>query len=187
MMEAALSFVMGVVYTVITGGLLFWLTWIVCHRWLDWGAGPVSAGLIAVGVYLVVATFSAWRGVNPLAAIEYDEAYRGDSKAGLSMATGLPIVDRHGIAAAGAALIAGPANVLEAIGDVRRRLPTDRTTLDTASMILERARNELRLTDELNRRSLAVLHRLQLIKVRVVGNAMVIMPTMKGLDVVNAN
>lgn len=187
MTEATLSFVMGIVYTVLTCGLLFWLTWFFSHWWMSWrGNGPTNAGLIAVGVYLLVGTFSAWRNVDPFATIDFDPNYSGDRLGGLSMMTGLPIVDRHGIAAAGAALIAGPLNILEGIADIRRRLPTDHTTLDATATMLQQAVRNLKLTSELNGKAIMLLHRLALIKVRSEAGHPVIMLTLKGMDVVSA-
>lgn len=185
MMEVALSFVLGVVFVIVTAGFLFWITWLISYRWGGWGATPVGAGLIAVGVYLLVATLAAWRGVNPFGAIEYDENYAGSSNAGLSMMTGIPIFDRHGIAAAGAALIAGPANILDAIADIRRRLPHDRITVESAAHILEQSAREMRLDEGTDYRALWVLHRLALIKSRSIEGNVVVVATAKGFDVLN--
>lgn len=179
--EALVGGLMGVVYVVLTCGLLFWIAWFTA----GWRFGFSNAVWIGAGVaalFLVVSTIEAIRRVNPFAPLKADWNDETFSAEGLSMMTGAPIVDRRSIAGAAAALLAGPAGILEAIADFRRRLPMDERTIDSAWRMLQRSVKDLPVCDVDDGKAFDLLHRLALVKVRQINETTVLMATMRGLD-----
>src|SRR5437660_1188795 len=69
--EAALKASLGVLFTLVTYGVLFWMGWFVgvfIAGYLN--LRPWQFGAILAGLFLVVAAWSAWRRVDPLAGLE---------------------------------------------------------------------------------------------------------------------
>jgi hypothetical protein len=137
--DAGLKAFLGIVFSCITFGLLFWLGWFVglffaSYLHLDaW-----QFGLILTGLFLVVATWSAWRRVDPLAGLQP----LSDAQLLLtliSQASGslLYFSPRHSTAGAAMLLLGGPANVLEAFGIWAHRIRFNPSLIQEASHLLE--------------------------------------------------
>src|SRR6516165_667322 len=70
-LEATLKAILGIVFSFFTFGFLFWLGWVV--GWFVAGSLPLRAwhcGALLAGLFFVVALWSAWHQVDPLAGLQ---------------------------------------------------------------------------------------------------------------------
>lgn len=168
--EAVISAVLGGVFCLLTFGVLWWLAWIV--SWYAIGSDhAVFVAFAVAGLFFVVAVASAWRSVDPLENVSpmSDRQMAAQDAAGaLSLATGMPIITRHGAAGGAVVLIGGPANIFEAISLLRHRIPCDTRCARQAAEIIEHIPSqgmELKGVEPDEARAICTLSRLSFVKI----------------------
>ncbi len=180
--EAVIKSLLGIVFTAIVFGAIFGIGWFVGQ-----GAAPMVGlhawhfGAILAGIFLLVATWSAWRRVNPLAGLQRSS----DGEELLSMISravgGVPYINpRHATATAAMVLLGGPANMLQAMGAVLSRIRASRSLLDEASQLLTACRETCPIESVHEPSAALLLGRLALIKVIPDGNSSALTLTDKG-------
>jgi hypothetical protein len=166
--DALLKAGLGIVFSLLTFGFVFWTAWIVSFCYVSWlGMSAWQLAAIVTGVFFIVACWSAWRRVNPLAGL----APLTDSQrflTELSHLSGGEFVyfsPRHASAGFALILIGGPANLVEAFGIWMHRLRADAEALDQAARLLPECRDGCSSHLALRFGAGAILlHRLALIK-----------------------
>jgi len=167
-LEATIGGVLGIVYTVITFAVVFWLSWLL---------GLLLAGLlrmrtatliaaIMTGVYALTAFVAAWRRINPFADMERFTDAQWTRFTVLQFAGyGVVASPRRALAGAAALLIGGPAAILEAIGTWNHRLRAGSTVVVEAVTLLTSARDALDIDRVTSPAAGVLLQRLGLIRV----------------------
>ncbi len=183
-LEAAVEAALGLLFSAIVFGGVFWTTWLVCF-FVIFRPTPIAA--IVTGVFAAVSTISAWRRVDPyadLAPLTADEKVQEHIALGLGYVTGFPMVTRRSLSGAAAVLIGGPANLFEAWATWHHRLPTGDRLLHEAATVFQEADRGLDLRSVRDPAAVNVLHRLGLIRTEVTGrDTVTIRLTQKGQDV----
>jgi hypothetical protein len=185
--DAILKTGLGVVFSFVTFGLLFWLSWFVgffVAHYLHLQAWQFGA--ILTGLFFVVATWSAWRRVDPLAGLKP----LTDQQMLLTLigqATGAFVYFSPRRATAGAAivLIGGPANVFEAFGIWAHRIRADAELIDQAARLLALCQAELPAEEVRAPAAAFLLRRLALIKIVLRGDSAALALTDKGSAVIS--
>ena len=189
--EALLTFGVGVVSCIVTFGVIYWLSWLtftMCLRGMAYRGPWVMSGIIT-GVFFLVSVISAWRQVDPIAAAGVGFKYSTGEvmKDMVGIGLGIPIIRREGVAGAAALLIGGPANLLEVWPIWCGRLPADATLIADAERLLIASEKGVDPKTVRDPRTIALLHRLGLIKsVHQADATLLVQSTQKGLDVLAA-
>jgi hypothetical protein len=185
--DAMLKALLGIGFGVVTFGVLFWMGWFVgifvahsvhLNAW--------QFGAILTGLFFVVATWSAWRRVDPLAGLQ-PLTDRQMLLTLIGQATGAFVYfsPRHATAGAAIVLLGGPASVFEALGIWAHRIRTDTAQLEQAARLLVLCQKELP-ADEVGAPAAAfLLRRLALIKVLPRGESAALALTDKGMAVLS--
>lgn len=180
MFEALLALVLGVVFTAVVFGAMFWFCWFMALIFVGWSDAPkIAAGV--TGLFFLVACFSAWRKSDPLANLEPlapGEPLGWNATMVAAHGLGVPILTRRSLAGLGAVLLGGPANLFDAIDVWRHRLP--RCDVRIAHRLLMDCRGGLNLESIQDHTAMLVLYRLQLIRVRHGDATLQAHPTAKG-------
>lgn len=130
--DAAMKGGLGLAFSLVTFGGFWWIAWLMFGTYKQGWSSPIPLALVAL--YLGVATWSAWRGVDPhrdlrpLTAGEADKRALEAAVAEFAGVGGLQGVGtREGVAGCANWLIAGPKSVLEALAAWNKRvtLPPD--------------------------------------------------------------
>lgn len=186
-LEAAVEVGLGLLFSAIVFGAVFWTTWLIFFFIFFSTQRATVIGAIVAGVFAAVSTISAWRRVNPfadVAPLTGAEELQEHVALGFGYVTGFPVVTRRSLAGAAAVLIGGPANLFEAWATWRHRLPAGDRLLHEAATIFQDADRGLDLRSVRDPGALNVLHRLGLIRTEVTGrNTVTIRLTQKGEDV----
>lgn len=179
LIEAAIEAALGVVFSLMTFGLLFLIALYVLFRTgAPFGLTRWQFALILSAIAFVVCLISAWRRENPF------EGLKPMTDAQMLMtlisqaAPGYVNVNRHAVAGMAMLLLGGPANLVSALGTWCHRLPSDRQILDQAAEVLSACNPELDLESLDRLRAALLLRRLGLIIPR--GDSTIIMITDKG-------
>ena len=160
-LEAVVEFGLGVLFSLITFGGVFWLSWLVVAFRSD---AVLIAGTITV-VCAVLSFLAAWKKVNPLQDIEP----MTDAEFAMTM---ISIVGpgtwyfspKRAMAGLLLILFAGPANLLAVVASLRRRLPASESGVQAATATLRDAAARDLPVDSVNRDGLVLLFRLRLVK-----------------------
>jgi hypothetical protein len=181
--DAALKAGLGIVFSVLTFGTLFWFGWVVgFFVGHSLGTYPWQLGSLVAGVFFVVATWSAWRHVDPLAGLEpLTDGQMLLTLIGQATGAFTYFSPRHATAGAALMLLGGPANVIEAFGIWAHRHRADAELIEQAARLLVLCREELPVDEVRIPAAAFLLRRLALIKVLPRGDSAVIAPTDKGL------
>lgn len=185
--DAALKALLGIGFSLVTFGVLFWMGWFVgffmarhlnLHAW--------QFGAIVTGLFFVVATWSAWRRVDPLAGL----APLSDRQLLLTMISQvsgefLYFSPRHATAGAAIVLLGGPAGVFEALGTWAHRIRADSTLIEEAARLLALCQAELPAKEVREPAAAFLLRRLALIKVVPHGDSAALTLTDKGFAVLS--
>jgi hypothetical protein len=185
--DALLKTGLGVGFSCVTFGMLFWFGWVLGFffgRHLN--LHPWQIGAIFSGLFLVVATWSAWRRIDPLANL----APLSDREWFLTMlsqaAGGLGYFSpRHASAGLAIVLIGGPAAVIEAFGIWAHRIRADAVLIEESARTLVGCEPRLPITQVHNLAAAFLLNRLALIKVVPDGHSRVLKLTDKGFAVLS--
>jgi hypothetical protein len=186
--EAALKGLFGVVFSLITFGLIFWIGW---FSGLIFFAGALNLhawqfGAILTGVFFVVATWSAWRRVNPLAGLRPLSDEEKIATLISQAAGGLGLFSpRHASAGFAVVLIGGPASILEAIACWSLRLPARKAILQEAALLLETCPCPLERVQ--TPAAALLLKRLALITVIALGESAALSLTDKGMNLLSTS
>jgi hypothetical protein len=190
-LEAAIEAAMGILFTVLTSGAVFCITWFVCIT-LAGGRFPASTGalivtgLIVTGLFVLVSVVSAWRHVDPFAGLKPMSDAQHLMFAVSGMVDGYVHMNRHTVAGLAAVLMGGPVNLAGALRSWLHRLPTDPVVIGLAAHILGSCRPEIDLKQVPSCvPAVILLRRLNLIVPR--GDSTVITLTERGRDVVGKN
>ncbi len=185
--EAAVEAGLGLLFSAIVFGGVFWTTWLIFFFVFFSTQRATLIAAIVTGVFAAVSTISAWRRVNPFAGVAPltgAEEVQEQVALGLGYVTGFPVVTRRSLAGAAAVLIGGPANLFEAWSTWRHRLPAGDRLLHEAAITFEEADRGLDLHSVRDPAAVNVLHRLGLIRTEVTGrDTVTIRLTQKGEDV----
>lgn len=169
--EATLTLVFGAGWTLLLGLLILGLSYVALFL-LGRGIG-IPPGLGAFGftaVILLAGTWGAWRGHEPLGAIDALSDAEFDAmllRQAAGLHTGADL--RRALAGFADVLIAGPRQVIEGWSELRDRLPEDAATVGTAAALLAAALASGRLSldalprDATTRASAVLLGRLGLL------------------------
>ncbi len=176
--DAALKAGLGIVFSLVAFGMLFWFGWVVgffVNRSYAW-----QLGVVVAGVFFVTASLSAWRRVDPLA----DLAPLGDAEMVamlIGRASGFMVFSpRHALAGAALVLLGGPAGVFEALGIWAHRLRADDELIRKAAKVLVLCEATLPQDEIGDFLAAVLLWRLALIKPTVHGDSAALVPTDKG-------
>jgi hypothetical protein len=183
--EALGKALLGVVVSFFVFGFVFWCGWFVGFAVADslnleaWQFGALLSGL-----FLVVATWSAWRRVDPLAAVQP----LSDRQLLLTLISQaspglLYFSPRHATAGAAVVLIGGPANVFQALGIWASRIRADGPLLEEASRLVAACNGNCPIEEVREPVAALLLRRLGLIKVIPNGDSSAFTLTEKGLTV----
>lgn len=181
--EAMVEVGLGVLFILLVYGFIYFWMYLICGfftraflRFTPWPA-------LATGAFLLVAFWSAWRKVDPLAGKEpLSVGELAALDAGIRLHS-VPAVSRLSLPAAGNLLIAGPRNVLDGFATWRHRIRAGRGVIDDAALVLQAAPNGVDVTYLPDARPAVLLHRLALIKtMRARGAEVRITTTAKGDD-----
>lgn len=166
-LEAGITAALGVLFTLLIFGGLYWVTFIWAFPSISGGSigfSPKAFGVTAI--FFVVAAATAWRQIDPLQKL--DPMSPGDellTSVSLAVGGAMAFSPRHAVAGVSSFLIGGPANIFEAIGIVRSRIRTPGETVTEAMFLLEQCRGRCPLRTVQSPRAVLLLRRLELIKV----------------------
>jgi len=179
MTEMAVELGMGLLFTALTVGFLYWLLWFICLFLGGIRAAPLARWMTAL--FMLVAAISAWRRVDPFAGLRpMTGAERLMVVAGGLAGHGQ--INLHSIAGFASLLMGGPENLICALRSWLHRLPTDPALLDQAAEVLVACKSEIDLkSQESSATAVVLLRRLNLIVPR--GESKIAL-TEKGRDVV---
>jgi hypothetical protein len=165
--DALLKGSMGIVFSLVTYGVLFWMGWFIgffVARHLN--LQPWQFGAMVAGLFLVVALWSAWQRVDPLAGLkrlsDRQKLLTLISQASPGL---LYFSPRHATAGAALILLGGPNNVVEAFGIWAYRLPGAGSLVEEASRLLTSCQTALPAEEVREPVAALLLRRLGLIKV----------------------
>lgn len=143
--DAGIQGGLALVFGVLTFGGFWWIAWLMFGSFRAGALSPIPLALTAV--YAGAATWSAWRGVDPLGGLSpltQGEASRRDLEAAVSELVGgsglETIGTREGVAGCADWLVAGPRGVFAAWAKWRRRIVLQGEVLDEAVALLSAAR-----------------------------------------------
>lgn len=138
---------------------------------------------IAIVLFILASFFSAWRGDDPLEGLEPKS--NGEWTA-IMLSVASPVIvpfnPRRAAASGASVLIAGPENMVAALGTWRHRLPSDDRLIDDATNILILAQHGIKLRDITARDAAVLLRRLALIKPSQMGGEDAMVLTEKGKE-----
>lgn len=180
--DAAIKFGTGVVFTLLTFGFVFWVGWFLGFFFgYNLGLSAVTFGLIVTGILFVVAVWSAWRNVNPLADLQP----LTDTQALLTMLSLaspnlLYFSPEHASAGFALVLIGGPANILSALGIWAHRLKADANILAAGAELLDDCADGCPPKEVTSLDAALLLRRLFLIKRTIADKGDVIVLTERG-------
>lgn len=185
--DALLKAAIGVVFSLLTFGFVFWFGWffgIYFSRQLNLPAWQFGA--LFTGVFLVAATWSAWRRVDPLAGVapltdrEWFLMMLSQAAGGLGYFS-----PRHASAGFAVVLIGGPAGIIEAFGVWAHRIRADAGVIEDAARLLDRCEPQLPIAQVHNLAAAFLLYRLALVKLIGQEEERVLRLTEKGLTIVS--
>jgi hypothetical protein len=140
-LEALIGSLLGVLFTAIVLGFIFWTAWLFGFFVVAFHAPKATLlASIVTGVFALVAFVSAWRRTNPFAGMEPMSEAEWTRFTVMHLAGyGIAAEPRRALAGAAHVLLGGPVNILEAISTWRHRLRVSQATIARAGHLLERA------------------------------------------------
>src|SRR5262245_26342023 len=186
--ESLTTLLVGLVTSVVVYGVVFWLSWLAFTIALPQyriGSAATTA-LLITAVAVLVSVFSAWRKHDPFQNVQGMDPKVQGLQMSLGYAMGIPIVNRQSLAGIASLLIGGPANIMDAIAIWRTRLRADARTLESADQLLRACRQGVAPSMTLERKAVALLYRLGLIKAVQQGDSVMIQATAKGMELLGS-
>jgi hypothetical protein len=178
---------LGIVFSFFTFGLLFWFGWFAGFFVArSFGMQPWQFGALVSGLFLAVATWSAWQRVDPLAGLQP----LSDQQLLLTMISQaspglLYFSPRHATAGAALLLIGGPANLIEAFGIWGYRFRMEVPLIEEASCLLENCQVNCPIENIREPSAALLLKRLSLIKIVPSEDSVALSLTEKGSTIVS--
>lgn len=165
--EAVIEAALGVLFCALVFGGVYVIAWFALMFMISFDASRASQYALGLtAIYATVATFSAWRRVDPLANVRrLSDVEESLMMMGPMLPYGIGMQPRHATAGAAVVLIGGPANLLEAWATWRHRLPSSGRVIESAAEVLQQAAHEVQVQQVADPLAAQVLHRLGLIKV----------------------
>jgi hypothetical protein len=185
--DATLKALTGVLFSCVTFGLVYWAGWFFgffIARYLNLSAWQF--GVVLAGLFLVVATWSAWRRVDPMAGLQR----LSDRQLLLTLLSpaspGIAYFSpRHASAGVALILIGGPANVIQAYGIWAHRIRVEGSIIDDAVRVLAACQSGLPAEQVREPTAALLLRRLALIKIVPSGESAALALTDKGFAVLS--
>lgn len=178
-MEALVRIPLGAALSCFVFGLIF------CVGWFFFSS---QMGLIAAGIFLVVATWSAWVRVNPLEGLRPVSDSEMLAILVSHVALGTPLVSpRHTLAGAALFLIGGPASVLEGLRAWGWRISANDSLVEDAATFLADCRTDFPIENVREPAAPLMLKRLTLIKIIPNGDSSALALTEKGFRLVSGS
>jgi hypothetical protein len=136
--EALLKASLGVIFSLVTFGFVFWVGWVAGFFFANYiGLDAAQFALFLTLMFLIVATWSAWRRVDPLAGLEpLSEQQLFLMVAAPAITGGVYFSPRHATAGAALVMIGGPAAVFQALGVWTHRIRADEELIQDATRLL---------------------------------------------------
>lgn len=167
--HALIGLAVGIGATLLVYLFVFWLSWL--GAWFTiglHGQRPLHLALGVTGLLFIVSVGTAWRGIEPMQAVDLrltrEEALVREVEDFMGLMLHIPIIRRETLGWTAKFLIGGPATMLEAWADWRGRIPFNAATLARWERVLDDAKRE-RLVSDLERvEDLSALHHLGLVK-----------------------
>jgi hypothetical protein len=183
--QAALKGSLGIAFTLVTYGFIFWFGWFVgCLIASYLGLTAWQFGVILTSLFFVAATWSAWRRVDPLAGLKpLSDAQWSLMLLGPTLTGTIYFRPRHATAGAAVVLIGGPASVMTAFGIWTHRLRIAGFSLDDAAQLLAACRTAFPADQVREPRTALLLMHLHLIKVVPSGDSVGLVVTDRGFAV----
>ena len=180
--QAAVVTLMGVLWSLLVFGGIYALTWMVSFLTMPLRFSHSLAALIVMLIFLTVAICSAWKRVDLFAGL----APLTNIQVALTIVS--PVMGnfyysspRHTTAGFAFVLLAGPLNLLEAIGLWNHRLLFDDTICQEAAELLQRCQKEISAKKiDCQPAAVVLLKRLALIKSIDHNGSTVVTATEKG-------
>lgn len=185
--DLTLQGTVAIAWGLLSGFSIFVMTWASCFMlYSQLPLGPTSMALIITGIFLLVATISTLRGIEPeVRASTQQEQVLGRRLGYLVMGRPLNILG----ASSGITMVIMhcPASLIGGWGYLRHRLPGDETTINAAAAVLARAMNNATIdVGEVKPATAAiVLIRTGLVKTNINGETIVLAATIKAREVLN--
>lgn len=176
--------VLGVIFSFFTFGFVYacgWFAGLLFGRSL--GLQPWQFAALASGLFFVVACWSAWQHVDPMAGLpprlsdEQEALHTLVSHAALGNGYFNP---RHAVAGFAVVLMGGPANILEALGIWLSRIRDNQSVIEEASCLLADCRADYPIEKVRVPAAVFLLKRLTLVKVVPCGDSSAFALTAKG-------
>ncbi len=185
--DLTLQGTVAVAWGLLSGFSIFVITWASCFMlYSQLPLGPTTMALIITGVFLLVATISTLRGIEPeVRAYNEQEQVLGRRLGYLVMGRPLNILG----ASSGITMVIMhcPSSLLSGWAYLRHRLPSDETTINAAAAVLARAMNNATIdVSEVKPATAAiVLIRTGLVKTNINGETIVLAATIKAREALN--
>lgn len=180
--DAVIKLGTGIVFSLLTFGFIFWVGWflgIFFAYHLELSA--VTFGLIVTAIFFVVALWSAWRNVNPLADLQpLTDRQMLMTMLSLASPNLLYFSPEHASAGFAMVLIGGPANILSAFGIWAHRLKADTNIIAEGAGMLDACADGCPPERVRSLDAAVLLRRLSLIKMAVGKTGDVIVLTERG-------
>jgi hypothetical protein len=186
-LDAALKALLGVLFSFLVFGLLFWFGWFIgVFVARNFNLQAWQFGCLVSGLFLLAATWSAWRRVNPLAGLPR-LTDRQLLLTLLSQASPdiLYFSPRHATAGVAVLLIGGPANLFQALGVWAYRIRADAALIEAASRLLVECQEKCPVMRVAEPAAALLLRRLALIKIVLSGESSALTATDKGRAVLS--
>jgi hypothetical protein len=185
-LEVLFKSLLGLGFSVLVFGFVFWLAWFTglfftaslhLHAW--------QFAILVAGLFLIVATWSAWKQVDPLAGLQpLTDQQRLLTLISQATPGVVYFSPRHATAGAAAVLLAGPANILEALGIWVWRLRLDPMLLEEAARLLNACNANYRIEEIREPEAALLLKRLALVKLVPLDDSSALTLTEKGEKIV---
>jgi hypothetical protein len=187
MFEILLRAFLGLVFSFFTFGFLFCLGWF--FGWFVAGSlhlRPWQFGLLLAGLFFIVAVWSAWRQVDPLADLQplTDEQWLL-TQLSLASSNVLYFSPRHAVAGSAVLLLAGPRSVFQAFGLWTHRLRADRALIEEAAQLLRECTDTYPVQEIRQPAAALLLRHFALIKVVPQGASATLTLTEKGSKILS--
>ena len=182
--DAGLKAGLGIAFSLVTFGMLWWLGWVVGFMLgLQMGLDAWVIATLVTAVILVAATWSAWNRVDPLAGLEplSDEQLMltqiSQAAGGLGYFSA-----RHASAGFAIVLLGGPAGIIEAFGIWAHRIRADVPLVEDAARLLDSCESDFPINKVSNLGAAFLLWRLALIRIVSDGESRCLKLTDKGFN-----
>ena len=182
--DAGLKAGLGIAFSLVTFGMLWWFGWVIGFMLgLQIGLDAWVIATVLTALIFIVATWSAWNRVDPLAGLEP----LSDAQMMLTQisqaAGGLGYFSaRHASAGFAIVLLGGPVGVIEAFGIWAHRIRADVPLVEDAARLLDSCEDPFPVNKISNLGAAFLLWRLALVRIVPDGESRCLKLTDKGFN-----